>query len=81
MFFSRRMSGNALAAALLTIPAEQRVRAQWFTRNKCEWRGELIAAWSPSPRGDRIGPWLCAAPSVMSTRPLASTRYVKKEPR
>jgi hypothetical protein len=30
---------------LLTIPAEQRVRAPWFTRNKCEWRGELFAAW------------------------------------
>ena len=45
MIFSRRMNGNALAAACYH-PAERKIRARWSTPES--W--ELFAAWSPRSR-------------------------------
>jgi hypothetical protein len=72
MIFSRRMSGSALLAALLTIPAEhESVRGRPRSTNA---NGEG----SYSRRGHRavkeVAMAVRRAIGDMSTRPLASTR-------
>jgi hypothetical protein len=72
MIFLRSMSSSALAAALLTIPAAQRVRAQWSRATNANGEG------SYSRRDHRgvteVAKAVRRAICDMSTRARASTR-------